>query len=892
MASFKQAMSLAAQQAKNLGAEMKAVSAQFSATDKSEQALTARNDVLTRSLGQSKSALSLVGTELDKKRAKMNELANAVDKASKEYGENSTEVAKAKNAYGNARIEVEKLETKYNSIQGDVNKFSREIENNAQALNGVKSEYQNAGTAADKFGNDVQSSGDKGAIGIGKIVTALGLMKLASKAIDMVKNSISSAFSRIDTMEQFERTMTALTGSAEDSKNALEEVRKTVTGTAYGLDVGAKSVQNFVTSGMSLNSATKQVGLWADAVAFYGDGTNSSLESVTDAIAKMTAAGKVQGDQLNRLTDAGIPVVQMFAAATGKSVADVRAELSKGSISAEEFTSVLGTAMTDGTEGFISIAGAAQEAGASWEGSFDNMKAAITRGMTNVIQKIDEGLSNAGFGSLREIISGIGKNFETVLNSVAEKIPEVITFVTNLYTAIEPFIPLILALATAFVVFDQLRAAQKVIQDVSFSFHLFNQVLKANPILLIISVIAALIAAIIYLWNTNEDFRNAVTAIWETLKSVVNTVVNALVTFFTVTLPGAFTTVIEWFKALPGNIWNFLLETINKVVNWGAETKQKMVDATQNAITAVIEWFTTLPEKIGFALGFVIGKIAQFGIDAWTWVTTELPLIIEGIVVWFSELPDKIWTWLKETIIKIALWGAETAISMYDSAKNAIDSVINWFKELPGNIWTWLLDTISKVISWGSDMATKAKDAAKQTFDNVVNTIKEIPQNMIDTGKNIVKGLWDGITGMGTWLKDKITGFASGIVDGFKGAFGIHSPSTVMKKEVGKDVGLGIGVGVMDAVPQVLKDVKGFVGSIGDVVTDIMPSIAVASPSSISSNTNKAQGTSGGITQFFENVFNFNGGTGNESELLAIAQYVSQHIQEETQRGLRANGTV
>ena len=103
---------------------------------------------------------------------------------------------------------------------------------------------------------------------------------------------------RIDTMDQFTRTMTTMTGSSKIAEQALVKIKDTVTGTAYGLDVAAQSCQKFVTSGMSMDKATGQVKTWADAVAFYGDGTNETYANVTDAIAKMVAQGKVQGDQL------------------------------------------------------------------------------------------------------------------------------------------------------------------------------------------------------------------------------------------------------------------------------------------------------------------------------------------------------------------------------------------------------------------------------------------------------------------------------------------------------------------------------------------------------------------------------------------------------------------
>ncbi|MCB5496263.1 hypothetical protein, partial [Mediterraneibacter gnavus] len=62
----------------------------------------------------------------------------------------------------------------------------------------------------------------------------------------------------------------------------------------------------------------------------------------------------------------------------------------------------------------------------------------------------------------------------------------------------------------------------------------------------------------------------------------------------------------------------------------------------------------------------------------------------------------------------------------------------------------------------------------------VVNGVKSLPSKMIDVGKNVVKGLWEGIKNVKDWILDKISGFVDGIVGGIKKFFGIHSPSRVM----------------------------------------------------------------------------------------------------------------
>jgi phage-related protein len=78
----------------------------------------------------------------------------------------------------------------------------------------------------------------------------------------------------------------------------------------------------------------------------------------------------------------------------------------------------------------------------------------------------------------------------------------------------------------------------------------------------------------------------------------------------------------------------------------------------------------------------------------------------------------------------------------------------------------------------------------------------------VEIGGQLISGLWEGIKNAGSWLWDKITGFFGGIVDGIKGFFGIHSPSTLFRDQIGKNLALGIGAGFSDEMNSVAKDMQ------------------------------------------------------------------------------------
>lgn len=271
-----------------------------------------------------------------------------------------------------------------------------------------------------KFDTSLDANGfQKGANKLGSIVKGLSVFKVLSAGVDMVKNSVDAAFGRIDTMEQFGRVMNTMTGDVEETNKALEKAKNIVTGTGYGLDTAAKSVQGFVSRGMEVSKATKTLERFGDAVAFFEGGTNAALSSVMDALGKMQTKGNVTMEHLEMLFNANIPAVQIYASAVGMSTDEVTKAMSKGQLKTDDFINTLNKAFQTGVEGFPSVAGAAKEAGASWTGTFDNMKAAITRGTQAIITNIDKALESVGKPSLRESIANFGKTFENVLKGIA-----------------------------------------------------------------------------------------------------------------------------------------------------------------------------------------------------------------------------------------------------------------------------------------------------------------------------------------------------------------------------------------------------------------------------------------------------------------------------------------
>jgi len=85
-----------------------------------------------------------------------------------------------------------------------------------------------------------------------------------------------------------------------------------------------------------------------------------------------------------------------------------------------------------------------------------------------------------------------------------------------------------------------------------------------------------------------------------------------------------------------------------------------------------------------------------------------------------------------------------------------------------------------------------------------------LPGRLLEIGKDMVRGLWDGIKSMAGWIKDKVSDFVGGIVDGVKGVLGIRSPSRIFM-DIGENLSLGLAEGIRGAKTAVDSALAGLI---------------------------------------------------------------------------------
>lgn len=166
-------------------------------------------------------------------------------------------------------------------------------------------------------------------------------------------------------------------------------------------------------------------------------------------------------------------------------------------------------------------------------------------------------------------------------------------------------------------------------------------------------------------------------------------------------------------------------------------------------------------------------------------------------------------------------------------AKNVLPVIENVVKNIAETVKKQGPDMITKFVAYATE---KLPEVLKLGIQLIVSLVKGLAQNLpellrgtlalvdtiisafldslpdiIEVGKDIVRGLWEGIKAMASWIGEKVSGFVGGLVDGVKGVLGIHSPSRVFAG-IGQNMALGLGqgferqmqsvtAGIQDAIP-------------------------------------------------------------------------------------------
>ena len=239
-------------------------------------------------------------------------------------------------------------------------------------------------------------------------------------------------------------------------------------------------------------------------------------------------------------------------------------------------------------------------------------------------------------------------------------------------------------------------------------------------------------------------------------------------------------------NAAQGNYTNYTIESYADIVD-AIHTVQTEMGITG---TTALEASTTIEGSIGAMKAAYANFVTGLGNDN------------ADISELSSQLIQSVGT-VAENVLPVV----ETVL------KNIAEAVQRDGPEMIQKFVSYAIEKLPEVISLGLQMVISLVKGIAQNIPQLVTsvlnmmatiakTIWESLPDIIEVGKNIVRGLWEGIKAMASWIGDKVSGFVGGLVDGVKGVLGIHSPSKVFAG-IGENMALGLGQGFSNTMRSV-----------------------------------------------------------------------------------------
>lgn len=394
-----------------------------------------------------------------------------------------------------------------------------------------------------------------------------------------------------------------------------------------------------------------------------------------------------------------------------------------------------------------------------------------------------------------DLVKPIGEELKPVISDVIKevkgKIPEVKTLVLAVVSKVKDFISFMSRNGTQIIsIIAGIVAAIKVwkatTEGVAIAQKILNTVMAANPIGIVITVVAALVAALVTLFATNEDFRNKVIAVWEAVKEAASKVFGAIADFFTVTIPNAFNGFINFIKSN----WQALLLLI---VNPFAGAFKLLYDncgAFREFVDNFVQNIKQFFQNLWNGIVSIFQGVGQWFIDRFTEAYNGVTGVFAAIGQWFGAR----WQDIKNALATVASWFLTMFTNAYTNVKNVFSAIGSWF----GARWTEIKTALSAVPSWFGTQFQNAWTNIKNAFANVTS---------------FFSGLWEKIKGCFVNVGVKI---GSAVGDAFKSA--INSCLSTIEGVVNKFIGM------INGVIAVINEIPGV--SLGEIGTLSLPRLA------------------------------------------------------------------
>lgn len=795
---YRQAVKNITAELKTYKAEIQKVSAEFYKEDEQEKKLTSTNKVLNEAIEKQKQKIEL--------------LRSAYEKNKEELGENDSKTQGWKNQLVKAEAELYKMESSVYKNEKALDDLKNAQDDNVDSLDDFGKAEDEAGKKAITFGDLIKSHLISEAI-------MSGLGKLKDTMVDLAKDTINTGMEFNTAMNQVGATMGMTTDDINGGSQAFQDLKDSAieagATTKYSCTEAGEALNYLALAGYDANDSIKLLPITLNLAQAGGMDLATATDMVTDS---MSAFGLTINDTTT-FTDQ----MAKTASKTNTSVSQLgEAYLTVGATAKTlkggtgELNTALGILANNGIKGseggthlrnvIMSLQNPTDKASTSLEKLgvkvFDaqgNM-----RGMNDILTDMNKSMSTMSQEERQNIISSIFN--KTDIASVSALLDNCGESWSDLTTQIE----------------DSEGACQNM-ADV------MNDNLQGD----ITSLQSALDAFKVTLFDSldapirtvTQNARDSISNLQGALKE---SGISGFVQQLGVECQTWFNSIVDLIKNIGDKLPEMVPLGIQAVINFAQGAIDNIpaiveagISILEGLVKGVVNSIPMLIEQVPVLINNFWQKFDECVIMLVTSGASIIAQLIQGII---ENIPNLI---ANAGEIVSAIVNTIAHLDMLEIGKNLMTGLINGIMSLFGSIKSTASNIATNAIknifgnlslkSIGSAIMNGLKSGIssiaggiKSAVSSIANSIKSVFSGLSlkDIGSNLVKGLWNGISSVKDWVLRKIKGFGSSILGGIKSFFGIKSPSTVFRDEVGTYLAQGIGVGFTDEMQSVSKDIQ------------------------------------------------------------------------------------
>ena len=576
----------------------------------------------------------------------------------------------------------------------------------------------------------------------------------SSKLAEVVKSGVDYNA----TMESYLTNFKVMLGSEEAAATKLSEIRKMAASTPFSLDDLTSGTQTLLQFGIAADDTTGVLQRLGDISL----GNAEKLQTLTRAYGKMSSAQKVTLENVNMMIDAGFNPLNQICDATGESMSDLYKRISDGKVSFSELEAAVEAATSQGGQFYNGMLEASQ--------TFSGRMSTLKDNVSALTGELTSGL----FAALGELVVKLNEAMVSFLDSDEKmaQLKETIGIATAVvaaagtafltykgYVAAATAIEVIHTAATTAMTAAH-KAAEAGATGLAVAQAGLNAVLKANPIGLVVSLLAALAAGLVTAYKTSETFRNAVNSAFASVKKIAQNAIGTVVDWINelvAKIRGAAAALANlkngvgaaqdaYNAAYNGYMDNYNRSKLDKAAQERGKLHAERVKQAQEEAAAAKASAETISQSAGKAAS----AVSTSGKKASASAAKAAATVVKSISDSTTTVKDGV-TRTVETVNETLSNGKQQQTqTITETSRQMVDGVLKDVK------------TITEVAADGTETVKQTMETVRETAKTVTSTFETLADGVKTTTQTVTETLTDGTETQ----KQVITEVYDDVVDG------------------------------------------------------------------------------------------------------------------------------